>query len=227
MARWSDLGPRVEMERGRLRRCGLTVLLVTGFGCAKQPTRDHSETLARQAKRVLSATTAAAKPSAAPAPTAPAVREVPFDGGVAHVETDPRGYDRVLLVGADGRHLAESMCAAPHAGYDAVRSFYADVRTAMLGDDPEKVAAFMAFPLRVNGKKTRVVSSREQFVRERARILTPDVVARVRDSDPGQVFCNSQGVMLGDGVLWAELQDGDRLAVWVINLGPGLKQRSR
>lgn len=151
---------------------------------------------------------------------------MPFDGGVAQVETDARGSERVLLVGADGRHLAESTCDPPHAGYDAVRSFYADVRTAMLGDDTEKVATFMAFPLRVNGKTTRVVSSREQFARERARILTPDVVTRVRDSDPGQVFCNSQGEMLGDGVLWAEVQANDRLAVWVINLGPEPTKRS-
>ena len=203
----------------RSLRCGLTALLLTGFGCAKQPIRHDSEARSGQAKPVLSATTAVAKPSAAPAPTAPAVREVPFDGGVAQVEADARGYDRVVLVGADGGHLAESMCAAPHAGYDAVRSFYADVRTAMLGGDPAEIAAFMAFPLRVNGKKTRVVSSREQFIRERARILTPDVVAHVRAADPGQVFCNSQGVMLGNGVLWAEVQDNDRLAVWVINLG--------
>jgi hypothetical protein len=208
------------MERGHILRCAGTALLVTGFGCAKRPIRNDSETRSSQAKPVVSATASVAKPSTTQATTAPAVREVPFDGGVAQVETEARGSERVLLVGADGRHLAESTCVPPHAGYDAVRSFYANVRAAIVGDDTEKVAALMAFPLRVNGKRTRVVSSREQFVRERARILTPEVVARVRDSDPGQVFCNSQGEMLGDGVLWAEVQANDRLAVWVINLGP-------
>jgi hypothetical protein len=209
------------MESGQILRCSATALLITAFGCAKQPLRKDAEARSGQAKPVVSATASVAKPSAIQAATtAPAVREVPFDGGVAHVETDARGFDHVLLVGADGSHLAESTCVPSHAGYDAVRSFYADVRTAILGDDTEKVAAFMAFPLRVNGKRTRVVSSPEQFVRERARILTPEVVARVRDSDPGQVFCNSQGEMLGDGVLWAEVQANDRLAVWVINLGP-------
>jgi hypothetical protein len=71
------------------------------------------------------------------------------------------------------------------------------------------------------------VGSREQFVSEHRQIITPDVVERVRAADPGQVACNSQGHRLGDGVLWAELQRDDRLAVWAINLGPGPLRRKR
>ena len=153
------------------------------------------------------------------------VRDLPFDGGVAHIETDPRGAEDVLLLGPGGGVLGESECFAPLEGYDAVRAFYSEVQNAIVGGDVARAADFMTFPLRVNGSKTRTVLSREQFLREHESIITRDVVDRVRAADPGQVFCNWQGKMLGDGVLWAELQSNDHLAVRVVNLGPGQVER--
>jgi hypothetical protein len=85
----------------------------------------------------------------------------------------------------------------------------------------EGAADLMAFPLRVNNPSSRFVKSREQFLAEHQNILTHQVIERVRAADPGKVSCNWQGHSLGDGVLWAELQANDRLAVWSINLGAG------
>jgi len=199
-------------------RCGVTSLLLAGV-CCTNGEREHRA--ARLAPMTASADAAAPSVKPAAARTASAlVREVPFDGGVAHVELDSRGSELVRLIARDGRNLAASTCLPPRAGYDAVRAFYTDVRAAILAGDVERIAAFMSFPLRVNGGRTRSVATREQFVRERSRILTRDVVKRVQDADPGQVFCNGQGDMLGDGVLWAETQANGRLAVWVINQGP-------
>lgn len=202
----------------------MCLLLIASLGCARQP--NGTAAGKRHGVPPNSAPSASAQ-TATPPSTPPslqsasvAVREVPFDGGVAQVTTDG-GSEQVLLVSSDGGVHSESYCEPPLAGYDAVRAFYVDVRAAIIGGNAEQIAGFMAFPLRVNQTGTRVVSTREQFLRERARILTPDVVKRVRDADPGQVFCNSQGEMLGDGVLWAELQPSNRLAVWVVNGGPG------
>jgi hypothetical protein len=163
--------------------------------------------------------------SAEPKAASSVVRDVPFDGGVAHIETNPNGTEHVLLQSPDGGILGESTCVAPLEGYDTVRAFFTDVRNAIVSGDVARTADFMGFPLRVNRPETRMVLTREQFLREQARIITRDVVDRVRAAEPGQVFCNWQGNPLGDGVLWAELQPNDRLRVSAINLGPGPRRR--
>ncbi|HEX6277251.1 MAG TPA: hypothetical protein VFZ53_29620 [Polyangiaceae bacterium] len=138
---------------------------------------------------------------------------------MARIETGRGGSERVSLLMPDGMLVGESWCAPPLAGYDAVRAFYTDVRAAIVSGDVERVADLMAFPLRVNGRNTRSITSREHFLRERERILTPGVVESVRAADPGKVFCNAHGVMFGEGVLWGNLQPNGRLAVDVVNVG--------
>lgn len=196
----------------------VTSALITVASCAKAPAPTNSERQPHRAEPAPSATSTHAR--SAPSSDLPVVREVPFDGGVARVEGGPQGAERVQLGGLDGKNLGESTCVGSLAGYDAVRRFFTAARSAILGGDVEQIASFMAFPLRVNDTPTRVVSTREQFISERARILTSDVTASVRNADPGQVFCTSQGVMLGNGVLWADVQPDNRLAIFVINLGP-------
>jgi hypothetical protein len=144
-----------------------------------------------------------------------------------HIESNADGTEIVRVLDADGGVASESHCLAPRAGYDAVRAFYTRVRAAILANDAGQIAELVAFPLRVNAETTRVVRTREQFLRERAHILTQDVVERVRRADPAQVFCNAQGQMLGDGVLWADLQPNDRLAVWVVNVGAARPRSQR
>ena len=144
---------------------------------------------------------------------------------MARVDTEPSGAEHVVLHGPDGGVIGESNCAGLLAGYNAVRAFFTDVRSAIIARDAPRTADLVAFPLRVNGGNTRMVLSRDQFLSERAKILTRDVIERVHAADPGQVFCNWQGNMLGDGVLWAELQPNNQLAVSVINLGSGPKRR--
>ena len=162
----------------------------------------------------------AATASSAPAPaSATPPREVAFDGGVARIEADSATADHVLLLGPDGGIKAESTCTRPYEGYDAVRSFFEQVRSAILANDAAALLNSIAFPLRVNAAETHVIASREQFLKERDQIITRDVIEQVRLADPGQVFCNWQGDMLGDGVMWAQVQPNDHLAVSVINVG--------
>ena len=91
----------------------------------------------------------------------------------------------------------------------------------------------MEFPLRVNEVSTRLgdapksplVSTREQFLREYSTILTDDVLARVREADPGQVSCSWQGHDLGDGVFYADLGERDTLTIDAVNVGPPVRSR--
>jgi hypothetical protein len=202
---------------------GTAVLFIAVVGCTREPTKADAGRrdmeLEKPASSVASANTTPAHASADPP-----FRNVPFDGGVARLEIE-RGLEHVVLLGPDAGFIAESWCPAPDAGYDAVRAFFTEVRTAILNDDPVAVSKLMTYPLRVNHRVTRSVTSPEQFIRERAQILTPDVIQRVRAADPGQVFCGTDGHLLGDGVLWAELQPDSRLGVWAINVGPGPRRK--
>lgn len=179
----------------------------------------------RAAGVLLVAALGCSKASSGGGPSPSTVRSVPFDGGVAKVESDSRGAEHVLLLAPDGEVVGESWCVAPLSGYDAVRRFFTGVRSAVLDGDADRIADLMAYPLRVNEPVTRLVASREQFIAERGRILTSEVVERIRAADPGMVSCSEQGHALGDGVLWAELQPNERLAVWAVNVGPGPRRR--
>jgi hypothetical protein len=198
-------------------RYGFSIVLIAVIGCSRQPTGGRPDGGQHVPISPGSEATASADPE--PQPLGSVVRDVPFDGGVARVETGRRGAERVILLRPDGMLVGESWCAPPLAGYDAVRTFYAEVREAIVDGNVERVADLMAFPMRVNGRSTRSVTSREQFLRERERILTPSVVEGVRAGDPGKVFCNAHGVMFGEGVLWANVQANGRLAVDVVNAG--------
>lgn len=219
----SDLSPRVRivlhLDEALLRTA---VLLLALVGCTRESSNGgaHRRDVhpAEPARSIASA-----KATPAPASAHP-VRDVPFDGGVARIELE-RGLEHVLLLGPDGGLVADSWCPAPDAGYDAVRAFFTDVRAAILNGDVAHVSERMTYPLRVSQGVTRLVASRALFLQESARILTPDVIERVRAADPGQVFCTSDGHMLGDGVLWAELQPDSRLGVWAINVGPGPRRK--
>lgn len=209
------------------------VLLLGLLGCARAPrpeqTRSEPSAETTHASAADAAISATASDGTAAPPAAPvaSTRDVPFDGGLARIESNADGSEVVRVLDADGGVLSESHCLAPRAGYDAVRDFYTRVRAAILAGDPEQVADLMAFPLRVNDETTRVVKNRTQFLSEYARILTRDVVERVRRAEPAHVFCNAQGEMLGDGVLWAELQPNERLAVWVVNVDTAAPRRKR
>jgi hypothetical protein len=195
------------------------IMVVLSLGaCSTPPAESARQERQPDAPSAASSPPAAASPAAAPSAT---VRDIPFDAGVAHVETQADGEEHVILRDASGALLADSHCPGPRQGYDAIRAFFTGVREAILSGDSARAAEFMRYPLRVNGRETRLVRSRQQFIAEHALILSQGVVAQVRAADPGQVFCNAQGSMLGDGVLWAELQPDDRLAVWVINAGAG------
>ena len=168
-------------------RCGACLVIVATAACSRHPSPDPIET-ASPVHRPAPQSVPSVSTPAAVAPTASTiVRVVPFDGGAAHLEADPRGSEHVLLLAPDGGVLGESYCAWPIDGYDVVREFFTAARNAIVTGNVERTADLMAFPLRVNGPQSRLVKSREQFVIEHASILTRDVVERVRMADPGRV----------------------------------------
>lgn len=86
----------------------------------------------------------------------------------------------------------------------AVEAFARNLQDALAKADARRVAALVHYPLRVNtlGAKTRQLS-RTQLLKEFDAVFPPAVVKQVLDQDPTDLFRNYQGVMFGNGAVWA------------------------
>lgn len=80
------------------------------------------------------------------------------------------------------------------------------LRQAVSGDDREGVAALVRFPIKatVDGR-LRSVKNKAAFLVQYDAIMTEAVRAAILKPEHGQLFVNSQGVMLGDGQIWLGL----------------------
>lgn len=77
-------------------------------------------------------------------------------------------------------------------------------RDALRRGDVPQVAEMISFPLKVNteGGKSRKIG-KPRFAGEFDRIFTESVIREVLGQDPATLFQNYQGVMFGNGAVWA------------------------
>lgn len=87
---------------------------------------------------------------------------------------------------------------------ERVERFARSLQSALQRHDAPGVAALVAFPLRVGteGNPARRVG-RAELLRSFDQVFTPAVVKSVLAQDPATLFQNDQGVMFGDGEVWA------------------------
>ncbi len=143
------------------------------------------------------------------------------------VRVDPRGrfsgaLEREVMTGVvDDRTTGRRrslVLTMSHAGFGTIENLYVaagvtndrmvDVQAqafqkALRKHDANAVARMIRFPIAVSvdGKRTRV-TSRAQFQRVYARVMTPSFTARVLAAIPHHMFSRDQGVMLGGGEVW-------------------------
>lgn len=87
---------------------------------------------------------------------------------------------------------------------EQVARFARSLQSALERHDAAGVAALVAFPLRVGsegGQARRV--GRAELLRSFDVVFTPTVVKAVLAQDPTALFQNDQGVMFGNGEVWA------------------------
>jgi hypothetical protein len=85
-----------------------------------------------------------------------------------------------------------------------VERFARGLQSALRDRDVPAVAALVDFPLQVNtegGRSRRV--GRAELHRSFDQVFTPPVLKAVLAQDPAALFQNHQGVMFGDGAVWA------------------------
>lgn len=86
----------------------------------------------------------------------------------------------------------------------AAETFARSLQSALQQQDVPRVMNMVAFPLRVHtegGQRRRM--GRAELLQSFDQVFTPAVVKAVLAQDPTALFQNQQGVMFGDGVVWA------------------------
>lgn len=78
------------------------------------------------------------------------------------------------------------------------------LREALEAQDAAAVAALASFPLRLNlGDGSHATLRDTAAFRQRGASLLPPLRRAVDATQPGEVFCNDNGVMYGNGEIWA------------------------
>ena len=86
-----------------------------------------------------------------------------------------------------------------------VLKFAREFQDALANRDVDRVATLVKFPLRVNTQGAITLHiGKAQFVKEFDVIFTNAVKKQVLDQDPADLFQNYQGVMFGNGAVWAD-----------------------
>ena len=82
---------------------------------------------------------------------------------------------------------------------NTIRSF----QQAVIAGNKEDVAAFIRYPIHITyDGKSRVVRSAAEFVKNYDRIMTPDIVAAVKNQKYGDLTIKSDGISFGAGEVW-------------------------
>lgn len=100
--------------------------------------------------------------------------------------------------------------------------FFSAFRAAVASNKPAAIVPLISFPLRINGKRRAIfVQNASAFSRQYHAIFTKKVRDTVLNQAASALFCNSQGVMYGDGEVWVTLNsasNAERYSVAAINV---------
>lgn len=90
---------------------------------------------------------------------------------------------------------------------ETVESFAATVRKQILDKDWESLSENVSYPITVNGNTFR---NKSEFASaDWDNIMTPEFYKDIEGESCENLFCNSDGIMLGNGSVWiAELLNG-------------------
>jgi hypothetical protein len=161
----------------------------------------------------------AGQPAADPADGAPPARPRTFRSGeiTLNIQELPGGNgDRIEGVDGSGTAVTRSVCAGPHKRYGHLVAFFWDFQTRVRAGDREGVLDRVHYPLRIAPGDDGLLHSRAEAAAAYDDLFDSDLIDKLAEIDPRKIFCNWQGAMIGNGILWAEVHD-DRLVVITIN----------
>jgi hypothetical protein len=121
------------------------------------------------------------------------------------------------------RHATEPKINFAVAGttQSAAKDFLARLQSAVTKNNKQDIAKLTQFPLRINQHgKSSFVKSKAEFIANYPTIFTKKIKQVIAKQQLQNLFVNSQGVMLGNGEVWARPADpakSQALKVIVIN----------
>ena len=144
-------------------------------------------------------------------------RIVQFHGGSAEIITTD-GVDHVIIKDSAGNMMAESDCGDDSGTYNEIVAFLKKVEVAFSVAKKKKVVSLINYPLRVNVApgKSMFVNTERKLRAKYSTIFTPEVVQNIKELNPYNVFCREDMAMGGDGVIWAQMRNG-QLKISVVN----------
>jgi hypothetical protein len=127
--------------------------------------------------------------------------------------------DVVVPLDAQGCPLGESHFKSNGFSYQASVDFMTELQRRLKAGDKEGLADLANFPLRVNHGKSKplIVKDRAAFLRSFDQIYPPAVASAVAAADVRDLFANYQGVMLGQGIVWAHRTEKGHYGVIAVN----------
>lgn len=86
---------------------------------------------------------------------------------------------------------------------DAYEHFFYELKNALLAKDIKKVAQLNEYPIRVNFEKgTKYFNDQSEFMADYNKIITNEMLARVKKQTFAELFANSYGMHIGNGDIW-------------------------
>ena len=97
-------------------------------------------------------------------------------------------------------------------------AFLDRLQRAVEAEDRDAVLACIQMPFRTyrSGVVTRTYRTRAQLKRDYDRLLTPNVIAAIREARYDRLFVRDQGVMIGSGEIWM-FDHGQGIRIIAIN----------
>jgi hypothetical protein len=159
-----------------------------------------------------------AAPSSAPSASG-AVDRLHCHPTLPAVSFEVKDDDVVVPLDASGCPLGESHFVFNGYSYKAAVAFFTDLQKQLKAGEKKAAAELMQYPLRVNGAKGAVlaINDKASFVKNFDRIFPASTIAAVLKEDPRDVAASSHGLMLGRGVLWGDVDKGNRYGITAIN----------
>jgi hypothetical protein len=154
--------------------------------------------------------------SPSPATISPIVDQTKVIGAeTVAVEVEGK-VDHVILRGDDWSVHQESWCPHELGSYEQYATFFQRFQAAVIGGNAEAVSKLVRYPLKVFGRDARNIGGKEEFLQRYPDIFSETVLGEIKKAEPRFVFCRDGSAMLGNGVIWASLHDGN-VAVDVLN----------
>jgi hypothetical protein len=127
-------------------------------------------------------------------------KTIKFAAGETTVESQA-DRDHVTVKDEKGKIISESWCES--GAFDAFFKLFTNLKSAVGRGDRTAVAKLINYPLAVNGNKRSTLRDQASLLKAYEKVFTPEVLNRIRISEPAAVFCRNGEGMLGEGVVWA------------------------